>query len=518
MAPPFHALIIALLALATTTTMTTVGAFVVPIPSSLSILPSSSSSSSSSSRPRRITTCSMKSTIGNSDQQVPYLRPPPPPVALECDDDDDGEREYAPSNTGNTGKVFRRRGLQSGSDYSNGAATTTTAPFGYDFHMEKEEVVVHTQQYLYEGGGQPPNNRQQNDVPPPQTTSSSSSTTTTKTFQEWQVSNTWSNSSSSSTSSRWMSRAFRRRNRNPPAAISRDYSAVMRNAVAVPIQGGGKRQTWRFPPAARVQVQLTNDDHLPMQATIDLWQGPDSCPQTISVYIEDGTDRPFNCVMETQLPDDINHNAVAVAIRNTGQMVFPMAAKVEADLVVTTMEAQHHQSTLEQDRNDDDDDDDDDASNKIMPIPANRLLSRTSTPEVLHGGGTVRTYPFAATVASVHVLISSPPETDGRPLTARIELLQGPNNNKQEMEITTEDGNRRPFYAVLETPGTNNVVRVVNTGSTAFPLTVCVEPYMVEPGHVEPVPAAASNGGRKKRWWLEWVWADFLDRRQSLID
>merc|ERR1712021_183463 len=75
-------------------------------------------------------------------------------------------------------------------------------------------------------------------------------------------------------------------------------------------------------------------------------------------------------------------------------------------------------------------------------------------------GGALRTYPFDPSVDSV-------------------ELLQGPNNNKQIIELYTEDGNDRPFFCVLETPGSGNVMRVVNTAPVEFPMTASVVPHSI---------------------------------------
>jgi len=168
---------------------------------------------------------------------------------------------------------------------------------------------------------------------------------------------------------------------------------------AILVQGGSLR-TWsyRSPSVEQVQVVLSTEGR-PLDADIELWHGPDNTPCKMRVYVENGQLRPFSAVIET--PRGPN----TVAIRNIGQIEFPIAANVIADQVDS---------------------------------PSPDCLAASTTIQ----GGALRTYPFDPTVDSVQVLL----KTDGRPLNARIELLQGPNNNKQVIELYTEDGLDRPFF------------------------------------------------------------------------
>jgi len=79
---------------------------------------------------------------------------------------------------------------------------------------------------------------------------------------------------------------------------------------------------------------------------------------------------------------------------------------------------------------------------------------------------------LGALVENVEVLL----ETDGRPLNARVEILQGPNTNKQVIELYSEDGLDRPFFCIIATPESGNVVKIINTGPVEFPLTASVVP------------------------------------------
>jgi len=213
-----------------------------------------------------------------------------------------------------------------------------------------------------------------------------------------------------------------------PKAPARD---VWESPAAMKVQGGSLR-TWSLVDQSvdKVQVYMKTEGR-PLNADLELWQGPDNTPLKLAVYVEDGELRPFSAVIDT--PSSQN----AVAIRNTGYIEFPMDAVLTSGVEDT-------------------------------------LPSQVPTGKIVQGGAVYST-PFDPSVSSVLVAL----KTDGRPLNARIELLQGPNNRKQVMELYTEDGLDRPFMAVLQTPGAGNVVRIVNTSPIEFPLTAAVEAYRV---------------------------------------
>jgi len=206
-----------------------------------------------------------------------------------------------------------------------------------------------------------------------------------------------------------------------------------------PVQGGSLR-TWRHssPFVEQVQVFLTTEGR-PLDADIELWRASDDIPVKMRVYSEDGQVRPFNAVIATP------RGPSTVAIRNVGQLEFPFDARVVHDNVAS---------------------------------PSLECLDSAAS---VQGEGSMRTFHFDPTVSSVQVLVQS----RGNPLNARIELIQGPDNNRQVIELYTEDGCDRPFFCFLETPGAGSVIRVINTAPMEYPLTASVVAHSLSDPRVD---------------------------------
>mmetsp|Transcript_16034 Transcript_16034/g.36769 ORF Transcript_16034/g.36769 Transcript_16034/m.36769 type:complete len:371 (-) Transcript_16034:185-1297(-) len=251
--------------------------------------------------------------------------------------------------------------------------------------------------------------------------------------------------------------------RNPKnlGAVRGAFKSLAGSQSVKNIQGGKCLKTWNImnKDIDRVSVMLNNEG-VPLSAQVEVWQGPESTPMRLQVASDDGLTYPFSAVLET--PN--THNSVAV--RNMSPMEFSMGACVVAD--VEDAKA---------------------GGNKVAGQGAVvQTLSDLGEPFVVHGSNGVESFQFESTVESIQVML----ETDGRPLHARVELIQGADENKQVIDIMSENGLAQPFFAVIDTPtlsmGAGATVRVVNTApSTVFPLTAKVEPYLVNDEYVAPV-------------------------------
>lgn len=243
------------------------------------------------------------------------------------------------------------------------------------------------------------------------------------------------------------------------------------------VQGGALR-TWslEIPYIDHVQVLLKNEG-TPMHATVDLWHGPDNAPVKMAIYSDDGSAHPFSCILAT--PGDNSHS---IGIKNKGPMEYPCGAVVIADM--DEVDAFHYEESG--------------LSSLIYNLQEYGDLRK------IQGDSSSESYVFPPSTESVQVLI----QTDGRPCHARLELTQGPNDIKQVVEMYMEDGEERPFFAVLETPGVTNTIRIVNVGAMSFPIIAAVEPYVVDDAsHTAVVrrPAAAPTSVAR-------VFDDFAER------
>jgi len=211
------------------------------------------------------------------------------------------------------------------------------------------------------------------------------------------------------------------------AASQRAVSPMMN------VQGGSLRTYPTY--GDQVEVGVSSDGR-PVDANIELWQGPGNTPFSMRVSGEDGYHRPISAV----IPRGGAYSGT-MAVRNTGPMEFPMRADVWGSDV-----------------------------NVYHPSPALDMHGQT-----IQGGGALRTYTFDGAVDTVQVMLKS----EGLPIYATAEVLQGPNSNRQTIELYTDDGHNKPILYTMETPGYGTTISITNTGPMEYPLTASVVPVAV---------------------------------------
>ena len=197
-----------------------------------------------------------------------------------------------------------------------------------------------------------------------------------------------------------------------------------------------------------------------MHAQIELWQGPGNTPQKVTLYSEEGRARPFRCFFSTPPGGSSN----SINIRNTATMEFPIQAVIDGSNSATEGGTGLDRATKHKMER---------IANVASSSKGLRKQGAGQYEKMLQGGATI-TERFDANVQSVQVYLSS----EGRPINCRIELISGPNTLKQVMEVYCEEGNIRPFYTVIATPGfSQGVVRIINTSTMEFPFTSIVQPW-----------------------------------------
>lgn len=226
---------------------------------------------------------------------------------------------------------------------------------------------------------------------------------------------------------------------------------------------GGSRSSWVQPNSFGGGGYHRDDDsHVnlrsegrPINANVEMWSGPNNTPQRARFYSENGDYRPVNARFGNHGPS--RGGSSTMDVRNSGPMEFPMSAGVGY--------ANRQQQGYGY------------GSQGYGYGPQGYGGDGGSRPgnprrETIHGGS-LHTYSFDQGVTRVEVELTS----EGMPIKAEIELLQGPNTVKQLADIYSDNGRDKPFTVDLDTPGYGSSITVRNTGPMEYPIDAMLRPF-----------------------------------------
>jgi len=208
---------------------------------------------------------------------------------------------------------------------------------------------------------------------------------------------------------------------------------------------GGSRRTYRDGGTTFLET-----DGRPLDAEVEVYNGPNDTPTRVRMFSEDGRARPMHVLTDP-------YGRGTVSVRNRGPMEFPLSGGSYAP------PRDGYGGGY-------------DDPYGAYGAPRGGMSSTPFLPPRSRGetvqGGALRTFSLDEYVEAVQVTITS----DGLPVNAKVELWGTGTQVKQLAEVYNDDGDARPFAAILDLPGGYNTVAVRNTGPIEYPIRVVVEP------------------------------------------
>jgi hypothetical protein len=251
---------------------------------------------------------------------------------------------------------------------------------------------------------------------------------------------------------------------------SSPHGMMSNDPAGVEVQGNARTMfntSYRH-DTGRQQVYLTTEGR-PLEADVELYEGPNNAPTRLRVYSEDGQLRPFRTTIASP-----NARGNGLSVRNVGPLEFPMSALVRNNNAYGGGNGHHQQHGSIMDNNDIRNSSAGSTRRGRQPRPT--AMPTTATERKTVQGGSLKTFTIPESVAAVQVVIV----TDGMPMYANVELWGCGGHVKQVAQIYNDNGSARPFTAIVDTPGGPNTICVRNTGPLAYPIKVTVEPLCHE--------------------------------------
>ncbi|KOO29105.1 hypothetical protein Ctob_010491 [Chrysochromulina tobinii] len=201
------------------------------------------------------------------------------------------------------------------------------------------------------------------------------------------------------------------------------------------IEGGKTLKTFKMPDyAERVQYIIQSPNGRPVKAKVELWIGPIRCVHEMIYDSMSGGTFPLRATLKFKKLSPV------LKISGDGDFEFPLVCGV---FVPSPEESKVIGNYCEKDM--------------FYNSPMKEAVQGGQDWSAKGGGGAIKSFPIPSSWEKVQVMVWSG-DVGKKSFKTNIELLQGPNNAKQHINLRC-GGSTQPYHAVLDTPGEGWMIR-----------------------------------------------------------